>query len=108
MADRAPAALCAPGERIRGAPAVMTDVADPAAALLVDHRLIGAAALQVVMPEERHVRSARSVLRMPRRGESHERGEDHPAFHRASSSSPASPRSLSPGASRAVYPRPGK
>src|SRR2546422_343891 len=45
--DPGPAVLFAPGERIHGAPAVMTDVGDPAPVLLVDHRLGGAAALQV-------------------------------------------------------------
>src|SRR5205807_5191873 len=52
-----------------------------------------------------HVRSARRVLRMARRSERHESGEEHPGFHRSASSSPASRRTPSPGASTAVYPR---
>src|SRR5712692_10424913 len=46
--ERSAVLLLRASERIQRAAAVMPDLGDPAAALLVDHRLIGAAPLQVV------------------------------------------------------------
>jgi hypothetical protein len=66
--DRRAAVLGATGDRIQRFSAVMPDVGDPAPALRMHDRLIGAARLQVVVADEIHVARARRMLRM-RRGE---------------------------------------
>src|SRR6185369_9911790 len=71
--DRGAVVLLASGERVRGLAAVVSDVGDKAPALPVNDRLVGAAALQLVVAEERHVRRARSVLRDCRAGEDSQR-----------------------------------
>ena len=43
------------GEQILRLAAVMADVGDPARSLPVDNRLVGAAILQIVEADERHV-----------------------------------------------------
>ena len=67
--DRGAVVLLAPGERVHGLAAVVADVGDPAPALLVEDRLVGAAALQLFVADERHVGRARAVLRDCRAGE---------------------------------------
>ena len=53
--DRGAVILLAAGERVQRLAAVVTDVGDPAPAAFLDDRLVGAAALQVVVSDERHV-----------------------------------------------------
>ena len=61
--ERGAAVLHRAGERVERGAAVMADVGDPATMVLADHRLVGAAPLQVIVAEEHHVRGARAVLR---------------------------------------------
>src|SRR5258708_5678049 len=62
--DRCAVVLLLAGERVQQVVAVMPDVGDPAAALLVDHGLIGAAALEVVVADQLHVALLGLVLRL--------------------------------------------
>ena len=75
-----PLSSVAAGQRVHGLAAVVADVCDPAPALLWIDRLVGAARLQRLVAEQRHVRSARAVLRDCRTGESsqsEEREQSH-------------------------------
>src|SRR5438093_1524467 len=72
-----------PGQRIYrllrvGDAAVMADIGDPAAGLLMHQRLIGAARLQVAVADQRHVAGLRLLLSEGRaaRGGEAEREED--------------------------------
>ena len=68
------------GQWIEGLAAVVADVGDPSLALPVDRRLIGAAALETIVPGQDHVqRFGRRRIRggLRRRGRrAHEHGRD--------------------------------
>src|ERR1700730_16478992 len=58
-------------------PTMVADIGDPAPGLFVDHRLIGATCLQVVVADQRHILGLRGVLRESRSG--HEPEYERPA-----------------------------
>src|SRR2546430_1811922 len=61
--DRRAVVLDGAGERIHRAPAVMSDIEDPALALFRDRGLVSAAALQRIASDELHVVLLRAALR---------------------------------------------
>ena len=69
--DRRPVEFGLPGDRIHGlqdivGTAMVTDVGDPAIALAMNGRLIGRAALQVVVADQPHVRGFRRIADLRR------------------------------------------
>src|SRR2546428_4563385 len=77
--DRRPVVCGGAGGRVRSAPAVMADVSDEAPPLLVDRRLVGRPALQVVVANQLHVVSLGAVTacrRLRGRGPGRERHQD--------------------------------
>ena len=73
-------------DRLRhlGRSAVMPDIGDVAAALMMDRRLIGAAAVQIIVADEPHIVGFRRISDLGRLGECGER-EDHQSGSRAGS-----------------------
>src|SRR5262249_20461460 len=66
-------------DRLRhlGRSAVMSDIGDIAAALMMNRRLIGAAAVQIVIADEPHILGLRRITDLGRLGERGEREDDH-------------------------------